>query len=287
MPKIHILGAGTPTPTSDRFGSSFALTIGTDQILIDCGPATTHKLVKAGLWPTNIDYLFFTHHHFDHDIDYPCFLLCRWDQSIGQENTLQVYGPTLTEKITQGILDEKTGLFAHDWIARVNHPLSQQVYVNRGGTLPRKPPMVKATDITPGPVVSTENWEAIAAPAEHVQPYLDSLAYRFNTPNGSIVFTGDTQPCESVVDLAKDADMMLCMCWDEQSTMENNGENIGQCGTEGAAKMAQAAEVKQLVLVHIGPTLSKKTTEETSVHHIKKFYDGETIYSHELMQIQL
>ena len=287
MPKIHILGAGTPTPTSDRFGSSFALTIGADQILIDCGPATTHKLVKAGLWPTNIDYLFFTHHHFDHDIDYPCFLLCRWDQSIGQENELQVYGPTLTEKITRGILDEKTGLFAHDWIARVNHPLSQQVYVNRGGTLPRKPPLVKATDITPGPVVSTESWEAIAAPAEHVQPYLDSLAYRFNTPNGSIVFTGDTQPCKSVVDLAKDADMMLCMCWDEQSTMENNGENIGQCGTEGAAKMAQAAKVKQLVLVHIGPTLSKKTTEETSIHHIKKFYDGEIIYSHELMQIQL
>jgi ribonuclease Z len=287
MPKIHILGAGTPTPTSNRFGSSFALTIGTDQILIDCGPATTHKLVKAGLWPTNIDYLFFTHHHFDHDIDYPCFLLCRWDQSIGQENTLQVYGPTLTEKITQGILDEKTGLFAHDWIARVNHPLSQQVYVNRGGTLPRKPPSVKAMDITPGPVVYTENWEAIAAPAEHVQPYLDSLAYRFNTPDGSIVFTGDTQPCASVMELAKDADMMLCMCWDEQSTMDNNGENTGQCGTEGAAKMAQAAEVKKLILVHIGPTLSKKTADEESNHSINKFYDGEIIYSHELMEIQL
>jgi len=43
------------------------------------------KLVKAGLWPTRIDHPFFTHHHFDHDADYPCFLLCRWDQSIGRE----------------------------------------------------------------------------------------------------------------------------------------------------------------------------------------------------------
>ncbi|SVB36328.1 uncharacterized protein METZ01_LOCUS189182, partial [marine metagenome] len=52
MATIHILGAGTPTPTPDRFGSSFALEIDGDQIMIDCGPAATHKLVKSGLWPT-------------------------------------------------------------------------------------------------------------------------------------------------------------------------------------------------------------------------------------------
>ena len=102
MARIHILGAGTPTPTPTRFGSSYVVEVGDDQIMVDCGPAATYKLVQAGLWPTNIDYLFFTHHHFDHDVDYPCFLLCRWDQSIGQEGQLQVFGPTPTEKITEG-----------------------------------------------------------------------------------------------------------------------------------------------------------------------------------------
>ena len=66
-------------------------------------------------------------------MDYPCFLLCRWDQSIGVENRLQVFGPTLTETLTHRLLDEKEGAFAHDWIARVNGPGSQRVYVNRGG----------------------------------------------------------------------------------------------------------------------------------------------------------
>ena len=28
MAKIHILGAGTPTPTPDRFGSAFAVQMG-------------------------------------------------------------------------------------------------------------------------------------------------------------------------------------------------------------------------------------------------------------------
>ena len=93
MTRIHILGAGTPTPTPTRFGSSFVIEIGSDQIMVDCGPAATYKLVKAGLWPTKIDYVFFTHHHFDHDVDFPCFLLTRWDQSIGKENVLQIFGP--------------------------------------------------------------------------------------------------------------------------------------------------------------------------------------------------
>ena len=115
-----------------------------------------------------MDYLFFTHHHFDHDIDYPCFLLCRWDQSIGKENRLQVFGPDLTERITEGILGEN-GLFAHDWKARVNHPLSQAVFVNRGGTLPRPAPSVDARDVGPGKVFSGPDWEVTAAPAEHVQ----------------------------------------------------------------------------------------------------------------------
>ena len=137
---IHVLGAGTPTPTPTRFGSAFAMQIGDEQLMVDCGPAATHKLVKAGLWPTDIDYLFFTHHHFDHDIDYPCFLLCRWDQSNGTENDLQVFGPTLTERVTRGILDENEGVFAHDWKARVGHPLSQRIHQNRGGALPRRPP---------------------------------------------------------------------------------------------------------------------------------------------------
>ena len=287
MARIHVLGAGTPTPTPTRFGSSYVVDVAGEQIMVDCGPATTHKMVKAGLWPTDIDYLFFTHHHFDHDVDYPCFLLCRWDQSIGKENQLQVFGPDLTETITHRILDENEGAFAHDWIARVNFPVSQQVYVNRGGVLPRRPPDVLAKDIAPGKVYSATDWEMAAAPAEHVQPYLDSLAYRIDSPEGSIVFTGDTQPCQSVIDLARDADVMLCMCWDDQGEMERNGEAPFQCGTTEAAQMAQDAGVKRLALVHIGPHLAGHGPMEKGIGDIKKIYDGDVVFSDELMYLDV
>jgi ribonuclease Z len=288
MTRIHVLGAGTPTPTPTRFGSSFAVELPNgEQLMVDCGPAATHKLVKAGLWPTKIDYMFFTHHHFDHDIDYPCFLLCRWDQSIGKENELQVFGPTLTEKITRGILDENDGLFAHDWKARVGHPLSQRIHVNRGGTLPRKPPKVSAKDVGPGRVFEGSDWQVTAAPAEHVQPFLDSLAYRLDTPDGSIVFTGDTQPCESVTRLARGADALLCMCWDDQEIMDADGEAGGQCGTLGAARMAEEAGVDKLILVHIGPHLSGHGPMEKGIGDVREVYGGQLLFSDELMSFDV
>jgi ribonuclease Z len=286
MAEIFTLGAGTPTPTAERFGSSHVLKLGDQLIMFDCGPATTHKLVKAGLFPTQVDYLFFTHHHFDHDIDYPCFLLCRWDQSTGAENQLQVFGPDLTEKITAGIIGED-GLFSHDWKARVNHPLSQQVFVNRGGTLPRTPPSVSARDVGPGEVFRGGNWQVTAAPAEHVQPWLDSLAYRVDTPDGSVVFTGDTQPCQDVTTLSRGADVMLCMCWDDQAIMDQNGEYQGQCGTVGAARMAQEAGVKKLVLVHIGAHLAGHGPMEKGIGDIGRIYDGDVLFSDELMRLTL
>ncbi len=286
MAEIFVLGGGTPTPTAERFGSSHVIKFGEQLLMFDCGPAATHKLVKAGLFPTQVDHLFFTHHHFDHDIDYPCFLLCRWDQSIGKENRLKVFGPALTEKITEGIIGED-GLFSHDWKARVNHPLSQKVFVNRGGTLPRPIPVVDALDVGPGPVYSGNDWQVTSANAEHVQPWLDSLAYRVDTSEGSVVFTGDTQPCQTVIDLAKGADMMLCMCWDDQEVMDENGEAGGQCGTTGAARMAQEAGVKKLVLVHVGPHLSGHVAMEKGIGDVRRIYDGQLIFSEELMRIEV
>jgi ribonuclease BN (tRNA processing enzyme) len=284
--QVFVLGAGTPTPTPDRWGSAFAVHAGGQYLMFDCGPAATWKLVKMGIRPTQVDHLFFTHHHFDHDVDYPAFLLSRWDQSVGTENQLQVHGPTLTEAVTERLIGEQ-GAFAHDWKARVGHPLSQQVYVNRGGTLPRQPPSVLARDVGPGLVHAAPEWRVTAAPAEHVQPFLDSLAYRLETAEGTVVFTGDTQPCRSVVDLARGADMMLCMCWDDEQRMLAMGEGGGTCGTHGAARMAQEAGVKRLVLVHIGPYLAQHGPMEKGIGDVRRIYDGEVIFADELMSLPL
>lgn len=286
MTTVHLLGSGTPTPTPERFGSAFAVEVAGTTIMVDCGPSATGKLVKAGLWPTEVEHLFFTHHHFDHDVDYPCFLLCRWDQGAGMETELRAYGPAPTEGLTTSLIAED-GVFAHDIYARIHAPASQQVFENRGGTLPRRWPTVDSRDIGPGIVHTDVDWEVRAAPAQHVQPYLDSLAYRLDTRDGSVVFTGDTEPCDSVTDLARDADVMLCMCWDVQSEMERVGEARGQCGTIGAGRMAEEAGVDRLVLVHSGPSLNDPSVADPAIEKISSVYSGTVVLANELTSLEL
>jgi ribonuclease Z len=285
--RIHILGAGTPTPTPDRYGSAYVLQLGDEHVMFDCGPAATHKLVKAGLFPTQIDALFFTHHHFDHDVDYPAFLLTRWDQSIGRERTLRVFGPRPTERLTRGILDEKEGIFAHDWIARVNHPLSLNAYRRRGGVLPRKPPVVEAHDVGPGRIAAGKDWEVTAAPAEHVQPWLDSLAHRIDSPHGSVVVTGDTRPCASVVALARDVDVMICVCVFVQEDIDGTPEADAMCGSTAAARMAQEAGAKTLILVHHSTSLEEPGNTERALRDIGRVYDGRVVWGSELLALDV
>ena len=286
MGRLFILGSGGPVPTRDRYGSSYVLKLGDEYLMFDCGPATTYKLVRMGMSPTQIDHLFFTHHHFDHDVDYPCFLLTRWDTGSGQENRLSVYGPTLTEQLTERILDEHVGAYAHDWVARINHPLSLAAYTSRGGVLPRKPPSLDVKDIAPGPVTRGKDWEVVSAPAEHVQPWLDSLAYRVDSGDGSFVFTGDTRPCETVANLAKGADVLVFVCVNLQAEIDGKPEAEYMCGSTGAGELAQAAGVKKLVLVH-NTRFAVPGIMERAIADIAKVYDGEIIMGAELMEVPL
>ena len=286
MARLHLLGTGTPTPTPERFGTCYVLDTGDDVLMFDCGPAATHKLVKAGLWPTHISHLFFTHHHFDHNADYPCFLLCRWDQSTGRESRLRVFGPPPTALITERLIGPD-GAFSDDWRARCGAPVSQSVHENRGGSLPRPEPDVEVTDIVPGPVAQTAGWSVTATRVHHVEPWLISLAYRVDTPEGSIVFAGDTGPCAALTELAAGAHTLVVNCWDYQSKMDENGEAPGQTGTLDAAGMAREAGARQLVLTHTGPALCRPGSRERAVADIGRAYAGIVVFGSELMSLDL
>jgi ribonuclease Z len=283
---LIILGSGTPTPTQLRFGTSYLLQLGEHYVMIDCGPATTYKLVKAGVYPTQIDHLLFTHHHFDHNSDYPCFLLCRWDQSTGVERLLEVHGPTPTEWITERLIGED-GAFACDWRARIEAPVSQRVHVNRGGSLPRPKPCFHVRDVIPGEVIECDGYRVTTARSEHVQPWLESLAYRIEGNGATITFAGDTQMCQSIVDLAHGVDALVVNCWDHQSDMGESGEAAGQTGTIDAARMAQESGASRLILTHTGPHLSEPGSRERAIEDISRIYSGEIVFGEELMRIEL
>ena len=285
MPRVIVLGSGTPTPSVARWGSSFLVQIGGEWLMFDCGPAATYKLYRAGHQVTQVDHLFFTHHHSDHDADYPCFLLTRFDMSIGKENELRVYGPPPTERLTERLLGEDVGAYWHDIVARTSHPLSLWAHQERGGTLPRRPPVIHAKDVGPGTVATGDHWEITAARVEHVQPYLDSLAYRIDSDEGSIVFSGDTRPCKSLTDLATGADLLVMECIRLHQDMAGTASGDAESSTFGAAQTAKDAGVKKLVLTHQALSLEEPASMVQAIGEVRSIYTGPTIWGEELLEV--
>ena len=285
---LHVLCTGTPDPARDRFGTSFVLQLGGDYLMFDCGPASTYKLARVGIHPKQIDYLFFTHHHYDHNVDYPCFLLTRWDHGAGKVKQLQVWGPPPTALITERLVGPD-GAFFHDWKARVEHVASQSIHKNRGGSLPRPEPSFDVKDVGPGEVVDHDDWKVTAALARHVEPWLESLAYRVDSDEGSIVFASDTAPCESVEKLAQGADALVISCAAHQDALNRMGAGVAEviCGTLDAGNMAVDCGVKKLILAHTGASLAKPGSREKAIGDIARVYSGEIFFADELMTLKL
>ena len=290
MSTLYIVGAGTPMPQKNRFGSCSILQLNNDFLMFDCGPASTYKLVNAGLFPNQIDFLFFTHHHSDHDTDYPCFLLTRWYHSIGEDNQLQVFGPVLTELITDRLIGPN-GAFAHDLKTRVENPLSQRAHVRRGGTLPRSYPSVEVTDVGPGKVTAHNGWTVTAATVHHVQPWLESLAYRVECADGTIVFAGDTDDVDAVSEFGQGTDVLVANACAHcgGGVGEKSESNVTACqqGTADAATMAHRAGARKLIITHSGGHVYEPAFREEAIRNVSQIYSGEIILADELMEIAL
>ena len=283
--RLFLIGCGTPTPTPQRFGSCFVVQVQNENLMFDCGPASTYKMLQVGLNPIDISHLFFTHHHYDHNADYPCFLLCRWDHERGDVPRLKVYGPPPTEQITQRLIGPQ-GAFVDDWRARVEHPASQEVYAARGGRVPRPEPRYDIEEITAGSQMRTKNCRVTAGKAIHLQPMMDCLAYRIDWDGSSIAITGDTGRHSVVEALARDATTLVVNVWDHQENMSPTLLS-GFCGTLDAAEMAQKANVRRLVITHQGPNISRPGSREKAVADMSAIFKGEIIFGEEFMTLDL
>jgi ribonuclease Z len=260
--------------------------IGDDHILFDCGPATTYKMVQADLHPRQINWLFFTHHHSDHNADYPCFLMTRWDQGGHGQETLKVFGPPPTSLLTERLMGEE-GAFTQDWKARVEHPVSQFMHQNRGGKLPRPKPVFDVKDIEPGVVFESDSWKVTAESVHHVEPWLQSMAYRVDSEEGSIVLAGDAGPSDSLPKLIEGVDVLVMACaYDAKKKVHPLVADVNT-GSLPIANYAKEAKAKVLIATHSSTTLSSPGTREKVVGDMAEVFKGRIIFADELMCLDL
>jgi ribonuclease BN (tRNA processing enzyme) len=107
----------------------------------------------------------------------------------------------------------------------------------------------------------------------------ESIAYRINHPDGqAVVYSGDTDYSDHLVDLARDADLLICEC-----AFPDADKVPGHLSPSIAGKIAQRANVKQLVLTHFYPACDQADLKK----QCHRTYDGPVILAKDLLQLRL
>ena len=299
-------GGPTYWPGSSRASTSSLLMVGDAAYMIDCGAGAGKRLQEASDEQERTESfralraLFLTHLHSDHTVDYPNLLLYGYYSGLDLPNRppLQVHGPgrrgqlepvftppgkTLADppitnptNPTPGTQDMTASLlqaFATDINDRMRdngrRPPDQLVQAH-DIALPdipgfRTPNETPAPPMAPFKIYEDDRVQVSAILVNHA-PVWPAFAYRFDTDDGSVVFSGDTGPCANLVTLARDADVLvhevIVTDWIDshlphprnpaQEALRNHLLNA-HTPVDQVGKLAQQAGVGMLVLNHLLP----------------------------------
>jgi ribonuclease Z len=193
------LGTGTPAPIPDRAGPATAIVVNETAYLVDFGPGIVRRASAAyrdqgieALEVTKLQVAFVTHLHSDHTVGYPDLIFTPW--TIGRRRPLEVYGPRGLAAMTEHLLEA----YRLDIETRTS-PDGNQRGFPEGHT-------VNVHEIGPGIIYKDVNVTVTAFATKHA---MESYGYRFDTPDRSIVISGDTRPTQETIDACRGCDVLI------------------------------------------------------------------------------
>jgi ribonuclease BN (tRNA processing enzyme) len=202
--QIVMLGTGMPRPDPERSGPATAVVVNGSAYIVDCGPGVVRRAAAAAekgvtaLRAPNLKTVFITHLHSDHTIGYPDIILTPW--VMGRTEPLQAFGPKGLARMTKNLL----AAYREDLDIRV-HGLEHD---NDTGW------KVDVHEIAPGLIYQDSNVKVTAIPVKHGS-WKYAFGYRFDTPGRVIVISGDTAPCDALVQAAMGADVLVHEVYDD------------------------------------------------------------------------
>jgi len=293
-----MLGTGAALPDPDRHQSAILITVHDRHYLLDCGHGATRQLVRAHVDPAAVNVILLSHLHYDHIADFAFFMIATWmsDRQVAPV----VVGPPGTRAFVDHLL--AGGAFARDIEARARYPLRQK---NRAVLDP------DVRECAPGLVWEDDVVTVRACHVEHIPREISPcFGLRLDTIDGqSVVFSGDTAPCERLVELARGADLLIHECTFPEKAIEfRKRAGIGTWAHTSPldlGRIAARAGVRSLVATHFGhfdttnPVLRKIAAAhmpealigpafmEDVVADIRRTWKGELRIAHDLMRIDL
>ena len=223
--QVIIIGCGDAFGTGGRLQTSFCVRSGPSTFLIDCGATSLIGMRRLGLSPYDIDTIFVSHLHGDHFGGLPWFMI---DAKYASNRTrpLVVAGPKGIE-------------------ARFN-TVAEALYPNTCAT-------ERGFDLT---FVEYEEQKPLEVCGVTVSPFevkhpsgAPPYALRFDVDGKVLSFTGDTGWVETLLTVARDADLFISECFQydvtlpihlDYKTIDANYEKFG---------------AKRILLTHMGDAM--------------------------------
>lgn len=281
--KITLLGTGTPEPYLRRASSGYLVDIGDETLQFDCGGGSFGRLLEAGRRPTDLNRLFLSHLHSDHMIDFARLVHAIWDEG---GTDLAVFGPAPIQIISDRLFGAEGALFA-DLTARTEHAPSKEIWVERGGELPRAWPKPNVTEISRGFEMQGDDWRLRTVEVPHAQPFLTCLGFRVDGPGASFVYSGDSGPSDALTALAENADILVHMCFNLSEEARGPEWTAGSSGHLEIARTAQAAGVGRVVLSHLRPHMDASGVHARLIGEMSEIFAGEIVIGEDLMVLEL
>jgi ribonuclease BN (tRNA processing enzyme) len=278
--RIVLLGTkGGPPPGGSRSNPSTLLLINGVAYVIDCGYGVSRQLMSAGVTLDRIRYIFITHHHSDHNLEYGPLLYNAWITP--KPPTVDVYGPAGLQELTRAF-------FAYQ-----KFDIDTRI-ADEGMTDLRKLISVHEFNAA-GPVMQNDAVKVTSCRVRH-PPITEAYAYRFDANDRSVVISGDTAYAPELAQFAKGADIlvheaMYLPAIDALTRRATNASRLREhllashTTTEDVGRIAAEAGVKTLVLSHLIPGDDRSIADAQWSAGVRKQFQGRLIIGKDLMEI--
>ena len=249
---VTILGSGTCVPALQRSSCSVLMRIGANRLLFDSGPGTMRRLLEADTTIFDLNYIFYSHFHPDHSAELvPLIFATKYPDGSRRQSPLTIAGGR-----GFAAFFEKLKTVYGKWIELAPGLLDLEELNNASKVL--------------------KDFTIESAPVEH-NP--ESIAYRITSSDGSsVVYSGDTDFSDNLIELAKEADLLIC-----ESALPDSKRVKGHLTPSMAGEIATRAAVHKLVLTHFYPDCE----EVDIMQECRKTYSGPLLMAEDLMQIEV
>jgi ribonuclease BN (tRNA processing enzyme) len=238
---VVILGSGTSVPHPERRPPAFLLQYEDIAVLLDCGAGSTTTMASFGVDLEQLSGILLTHTHLDHTAELIPLLFSLKNPVGPKRDHLPLWGPRGLGGFVQRVRDA-----LGSWVS----PPGLDLEINELSDRER---------VRIGPVTITAFY------VHHGDP---ALAYRVDVADKTICYSGDSGPCDALVEAARGADLFVCECGVLEQEQRDTHLDATQVG-----ELAAAAGCRKVVLTH----LYERVVDSDPLARVRAAFDGEVI----------